>query len=204
MKNKYMVNLLLSRLKKYASLKEEEAAYLAEHLVIKHYAKSEMIFSEGNIARSIYFVLEGCVRLFYNVDGVEKTAFFYTEGDFICAGESYNLEIPAVENYQAIEDSIVVHFDKRMNEKLLENFPVFQNMALIATENELIACQKMLASFITKSPTQRYLKLLETNGALFMRVPQQYIASYLGVSPETLSRIKKRIAKKRLLDERQE
>lgn len=199
-----MVDLFMSRLKKYASLSKDEATYLTKHLVIKKYTKGDMIFSEGNIARSIYFVLEGCVRLFYNVDGVEKTAFFYTEGDFICAGESYNLEIPAIENYQVVEDSVVVHFDKSFNEKLMENFPVFQNIALIATENELIACQKMLASFITQSPTQRYLKLLETNGALFLRVPQQYIASYLGVSPETLSRIKKRVLEKRLLDERQE
>lgn len=199
-----MVDLLMSRLKKYASLNKDEATYLAKHLVIKQYAKGDLIFSEGSIARSIYFVLEGCVRLFYNVDGVEKTAFFYTEGDFICAGESYNLGIPAIENYQAIEDSVVVHFDKNFNEKLMETFPVFQTIALIATENELIACQKMLASFITQKPIQRYLKLLETNGALFLRVPQQYIASYLGVSPETLSRIKKRVVDKHLLDERQE
>jgi len=204
MKNESMVALLLSRFKQYASLKEEEAVYLAEHLVIKHYKKGEMIFSEGHIARSIYFVLEGCVRLFYTVDGIEKTAFFYTEADFICAGESYNLEVPALENYQAIEDSIIMHFDKCMNEQLMAKFPAFQNIALVATENELIACQKMLASFITQSPTQRYLKLLETNGVLFLRVPQQYIASYLGVSPETLSRIKKRIAQKRLLDDGQE
>jgi CRP-like cAMP-binding protein len=199
-----MIDLLLARLEKYASLKEEEAACLAEHLVIKEYTKNEMIFSEGNIARTIYFVLEGCVRLFYNVDGLEKTAFFYTEGDFICAGESYNLEVPAIENYQAIEESVVVHFDKRVNEKLMDSFPIFQNIALVATENELITCQKMLASFITKSPTERYLNLLETNGALFLRVPQQYIASYLGVSPETLSRIKKRSTRKGLLDDGQE
>lgn len=199
-----MVDLLMSRLKKYASLNKDEATYLAKHLVIKQYTKGDLIFLEGSIARSIYFVLEGCVRLFYNVDGVEKTAFFYTEGDFICAGESYNLGIPAIENYQAIEDSVVVHFDKNFNEKLMETFPIFQTIALIATENELIACQKMLASFITQKPTQRYLKLLETNGALFLRVPQQYIASYLGVSPETLSRIKKRVVDKHLLDERQE
>ncbi|WMX17175.1 MULTISPECIES: Crp/Fnr family transcriptional regulator [unclassified Aureispira] len=199
-----MVELLLTRLGKYASLTEEEATYLAEHLVIKKYAKNEVIFSEGNIARTIYFVLEGCVRLYYNVEGIDKTAFFYTEGDFICAGESYNLEVPAIENYQAIEDSIVVLFDKSWNEKLMHAFPVFQHIALVATENELIACQKMLASFVTQSPTQRYVKLLESDGDLFLRVPQQYIASYLGVSPETLSRIKKRIANKRLLDDGQE
>jgi len=191
-----MIDLLLTRLKRYATLSEEEAVYLEEHLVIKKYKKQELFFSEGNIARTIYFVLEGCVRLFYNVDGVEKTAFFYTEEDFICAGESYNLEVPAIENYQAIEDSIIIHFDKCLNKRLMAAFPVFQNIALLATENELIASQKMLASFITQSPTQRYLNLLEVNGALFLRVPQQYIASYLGVSPETLSRIKKRIAQK--------
>lgn len=199
-----MINLLVSRLKKYASLTEEEITYLSTKLVIKTYDKNEVIFSEGSVARTIYFVLKGCVRLFYTVDGLEKTAFFYTEGDFICAGESYNLEVPAIENYQAIEEAVLVHFDKYLNEKLMQSFPVFQNIALVATENELIACQKMLASFVTQSPTKRYLKLLETNGALFLRVPQQYIASYLGVSPETLSRIKKRVAEKHLLDDGQE
>lgn len=191
-----MIEQFLVAIKAYANLSEEAAAYLADRLIVKRYKKGEVIFSEGGIARTIYFVLEGCVRLFYNVEGVYKTAFFYTEGKFICAGESYNLEVPAIENYQAIEDSVLVHFNKQLNKELMALFPVFSNIALIATENELITCQKLLASFVTKSPEERYKELLALNGALFLRVPQQYIASYLGVSPETLSRIKKRVAQK--------
>lgn len=191
-----MIEQFFLAIKAYATLTEAEEASLRKRLVIKKYKKNEIIFSEGNVARTIYFVLEGCVRLFYNVKGVYKTAFFYTEGMFICAGESYNLEVPAIENYQAIEDSVLIHFNKELNNELMALIPAFKNIALVATENELIACQKMLASFITKSPEERYKELLTLNGALFLRVPQQYIASYLGVSPETLSRIKKRIAQK--------
>lgn len=191
-----MIEQFLEAIKPYADLTEEEVAFLANRLVIKEYKKNEIIFSEGEIARTIYFVLKGCVRLFYNVKGSYKTAFFYTEGKFICAGESYNLAIPALENYQVLEDSVLLHFDKELNNELMALFPVFANIALVATENELITYQKMVASFVTKSPEERYKELLTLNGALFLRVPQQYIASYLGVSPETLSRIKKRIAQK--------
>ncbi|BDS12309.1 Crp/Fnr family transcriptional regulator [Aureispira anguillae] len=191
-----MIEQFILRIKEYISVQEEEVAYLRNRLVIKRYKKDEIIFSEGEVARTIYFVLDGCVRLFYNVKGNYKTAFFYTEGKFICAGESYNLGTPARENYQAIEDTVLVHFDKKMNEELVHQFPVFGDLALIVTEQELIAYQKILASFITKSPEERYLELLAENGALFLRVQQQYIASYLGVTPETLSRIKKRIAQK--------
>ena len=69
-------------------------------------------------------------------------------------------------------------------------------MARIATEDELIHYQRMIASFVTKSAEDRFLELIETNPQLFLKVPQQYIATYLGVSPETLSRIKRRVAKK--------
>ena len=132
----------------------------------------------------------------HNVEGNDKTAFFYTEGKFICAGESYTFNIPAIENYQAIEQTEIYIFTKSTNEFLLKKVPKFEVIARIATENELITCQKVIASFVTKSPEERYLDLLDTQRELFQRVPQQYIASFLGVSPETLSRIKARVHKK--------
>lgn len=73
---------------------------------------------------------------------------------------------------------------------------MFEIIAQIATENELITCQKVIASFVTKSAEERYIDLLNTQGDLFHRVPQQYIASFLGVSPEILSRIKVRVVNK--------
>jgi CRP/FNR family transcriptional regulator, anaerobic regulatory protein len=152
--------------------------------------------TEGKISNEIYFVTKGCVRLFYNVEGNDKTAFFYTEGQFICAGESYTFNIPAIENYQAVERTEIYVITKPKIEELLKRSPKFEIIARIATENELITCQKVIASFVTKSAEERYIDLLNTQGTLFQRVPQQYIASFLGVSPETLSRIKARVFKK--------
>lgn len=188
---------LIENIKVYIPLNNNEIQLLKNAVDKKIYQKNELIFSEGKISDEIYFVTKGCVRLFYNVDGNDKTAFFYTEGQFICAGESYTFNIPAIENFQAIEQTELFVFEKSKIESLLKEVPKFEVLARIATENELITCQKVIASFVTKSAEERYIDLLNTNGELFHRVPQQYIASFLGVSPETLSRIKTRVFNKK-------
>ncbi|PIE87182.1 MAG: cyclic nucleotide-binding protein [Bacteroidetes bacterium] len=187
---------LIKHLQPYISLNEQEIELLHNAVERRSYAKNETIFTEGKVAHDIYFVTHGCARLFYNVDGMDKTAFFYTEGQFICAGESYTYGVPAIENYQAVEETELLIFSKEKTEILLREVPRLEIIARIATENELITCQKVIASFVTKSAEERYIDLLNTQGELFQRVPQQYIASFLGVSPETLSRIKARVFKK--------
>jgi len=188
-----MTDNLIQHIEHYTKLNDTEITGLRKILIKKSYSKNEIFFAEGRISKEIYFVTKGCVRLFYNVDGKDRTAFFYTEGQFICAGESFTYGVPAKENYQAIEDTETYVFDKPNYEELMKVSSKFEVIARIATENELITYQKMVASFVTKSAEERYIELLETNSNLFQRVPQQYIASFLGVSPETLSRIKKRI-----------
>lgn len=188
---------LIEYISAYTPLSEKELSLLKRSVEKRTYNKNQIIFSEGKISDEIYFVEKGCVRLFYNVDGTDKTAFFYTESKFICAGESYTFNVPAIENYQAIEETELYIFSKPKVEALLVDMPKFEIIARVATENELITCQKVIASFITKSAEERYSDLLESQGELFQRVPQQYIASFLGVSPETLSRIKARVFKKK-------
>ncbi len=188
---------LIENIKLYTSFNEKEIQLLQNAVEKKIYHKNEIIFKEGKISDEIYFITKGCVRLFYNVEGNDKTAFFYTEGQFVCAGESYTFNIPAIENYQAVEETEIFVFTRTKINILLKEIPKFEVIARIATENELITCQKVIASFVTKSAEQRYIDLLDTQGELFQRVPQQYIASFLGVSPETLSRIKARVFNKK-------
>ncbi|MBL3657206.1 Crp/Fnr family transcriptional regulator [Fulvivirga sp. 2943] len=190
------MDIFYNSLKAYLPLTEEDKKILKEIVQVREINKNEIFFEEGHISDEIYYVLEGCVRLFYNVDVVDKTAFFYTEGQFICAGESYTYNIEARENYQAIEPSKILVFGKNEIEYLLNKSPKFELIARVAVENELITSQKVIASFVTKSPEERYVDLLDTHSDLFLRVPQRYIASFLGVSPETLSRIKARVYKK--------
>jgi CRP-like cAMP-binding protein len=187
---------LIESINIYISLNDSELLLLQNAVEKRTYKKNDVIFTEGKISNEIYFVEKGCVRLFYNVQGNDKTAFFYTEGQFICAGESYTYNMPAIENYQAIEQTEIFVFTKKKSKELLSKAPNLEVIARIATENELITCQKVIASFVTKSAEKRYTDLLNTQGELFQRVPQQYIASFLGVSPETLSRIKRRVYKK--------
>lgn len=187
---------LIETIKLYTSLTSQEIQLLHKAVQQKIYRKNELIFTEGKVADEIYFVINGCVRLFYEVNGNDKTAFFYSEGQFICAGQSYTYNIPAIENFQAIEPTELIIFKKSAIEALLQEVPKLEIIARIATENELITCQKVIASFVTKSAEERYLDLLKTQGQLFLRVPQHYIASFLGVSPETLSRIKARVLQK--------
>ncbi len=188
-----MIEALLVHLERYTHLTQAEKELLLQHAQFRTVEKNELIIREGDLATRIYFLVSGCVRLFYNVNGIEKTAFFYTEGQFICAGESYTYHVPAKENYQAVEQSQLAYFPEENIEQLLKESSKFELLARIATENELINCQHIIASFVTKSAEERYSDLLENRSDLFLRVPQQYIASFLGVSPETLSRIKKRV-----------
>lgn len=195
---------LINQIRNYTDLSKEEIAKLSEVAEKRVFLKNDLIFESGKVSDEIYFLTKGCVRLFYDVDGVDKTAFFYNEGHFICAGESYTFGVPAKENYQAVEQTELYAFTKAGIEKLLDISVKFEIIARIATEDELITCQRMIASFVTMTAEERYIDLLEKQGDLFLRVPQQYIASFLGVSPETLSRIKARIFRKKFLDDSQE
>lgn len=188
-----MFEKFINQINKYGALDESEIKYLREHSKINFYKKSEIILSCVNIQRYVYFVLDGCVRLFYNVDGKDKTAFFYNEGDFIWTHKQQHQEILIQKNYEAIKNTVIVQIDKIAVLDLIKRSSNFQQIVRIEKEQELIAYQQLLAYFITLSAEERFIKLLETNNSLFQRVPQQYIASYLGVSAETLSRIKKRV-----------
>lgn len=191
-----MFEKFIESVSKLGKLENSDISYLRDFSRIQRYKKGETILSAGEVARSIYFVLDGCIRLFYNVDGKDKTAYFYHEGSFIWACKSLNHNIPTQKNYEAIEDSIVVKIDKFALLKLMKSSSNFELITWKGKEQELITYQQLLAHFITLSPEERFMKLLETNKTLFQRVPQQYIASYLGVSAESLSRIKKRVYRK--------
>lgn len=186
----------INYIRKYVNLTEDEVYLLQHSFEVIELHPNETFFSQGQLANEIYFVLQGWIRLFYNVEIEDKTAFFYKQGQFICAGESYNNATPALENYQAITNSRILILTREKIEELLTHYPKLEEIGRIAVENELIASQKVIASFVTQTAEERYLHLLENDRALFQEVPQHYIASYLGISPETLSRIKSRILKK--------
>ena len=103
---------LIENILLYISLNTDEISPLEHSIKKKTYEKHENIFTQGKILHKIYFITKGYERHFYNKDGIHKTGFFYAKGQFIYAGKSYTFNIPAVENYQAVEQTELYEFTK--------------------------------------------------------------------------------------------
>ncbi len=176
----------------FLPLSPEEIAFVKELLPTKTFKKHEYLIRAGEVSKSFYYNVTGFVRLYYIIEGEEKTAYFYGEGSFISAYSSFMNQEPCAFFLQAAEDTEVVVISVEASEKLLAHSPKFEKLARIAMEEEMISLQEIIASLITLNPEKRYLQILERNPEIFQKVPQIQIASFLGVKPESLSRIKKR------------
>ena len=191
-----MIESLITHFEKYVTLDDKEIKFIEDHIPVKTYQKNDIILSQGEVSNAFYFIIDGSVRLYYLNDIEEKTAFFYFENMFVSSYESFTKQTPSSHYLQTMEASklAVISFD--IAYRLLDLFPKFDFLARVMMEEELIVCQDIISSFITMNAEKRYLKLLEKNDQALQRIPQYHLATFLGVTPETLSRIRKRIHKR--------
>lgn len=183
-------------LQQYVSLSSDEVATVEQLLAVTSYSKGEVILKEGEISRAFYFVLKGCCRMYYIVEGLEKNTFFYSEGQFVSSYESFVHQAPSKHYIACIEDCELVCISHQHAAKLLALSSSFEQLSRILMEGELIVYQKMLFSFVAMNAEQRYLAFLQEYPQLIQRIPLYHIASYLGVNAETLSRIRKRVTER--------
>lgn len=177
------------------ALNEEQANAVTECIPIKTFEKGHILLREGQVSNESYFNIKGLVRKYYLVDGEERTTEFYVEKDAISSLQSYNLNVPANHYLECIEDCRLAVLSREKEQELFKRVPNFESLCRVSVEEELGAYQDKLAQFMISSPEKRYLDLMENRPDLLQRVPQYHLASYLGVKPESLSRIRKRIAK---------
>lgn len=176
------------------SLAEKET--IAELMMIRSFRKGTIILREGQISTNCYTILDGCIRQYYLIDGVERTTFFYTEGQTIYTQRGGDKKTPSKHYLACVEDTTITLMTQEDENELFRRFPRFERLSRLALEEELGNYQEMLAAFMTSSPEERYLRLLNNRPELLNRVPHYHLASYLGVKPESLSRIRKRIMQK--------
>lgn len=191
-----MENKIVQLISRFLELTTDEADAFAECIPIKTFKKGDLLLSEGQVSRDSYFVIEGCVRKYYIIDGEERTTEFYVEDESIASLQSYKNRTPANHYFECVEDCrlAVLNYDKE--QELFKRVPKYEALCRMSMENDFGEQQEALAKFITSSPEERYKNLLETRPDLVQRVPQYHLASYLGVKPESLSRIRKRLTKK--------
>jgi len=190
------MNEISKMISKHIALTAKEADVIAECIPIKSFKKGSFLVKEGQIPNESYFVIKGCVRKFYLVEGEEKTTDFYTEEASISSMQSYLKKTPVNHYFECIEDCKLAVLTYEKEHELYERVPGFESLCRISLEVDLAEQQEALATFIMSSPEQRYINLLQNKPELLQRVPQYHLASFLGIKPESLSRIRKRIAKK--------
>ncbi|MEL7589093.1 MAG: cyclic nucleotide-binding domain-containing protein [Prolixibacteraceae bacterium] len=190
-----MQDLLFDFISKYISISEDEKNAIISLDIFRSVKKGTILLKEGQNSKESYFVLKGCIRTYYVLDGDEKTTAFYTEMDALTP-HCVTSKTPSQYYINCIEDSILLISNTDMEEEVNTKFPKFDIMCRMFS-SELLAKNKVdFDEFKTSSPEQRYLNLLQKRPDLIQRVPQHQLASYLGIKPQSLSRLKARILEK--------
>lgn len=186
-------DVIIQYIAQFMPLSEEEAKAVTQMMKFKTFEKGAVLLKEGQVSKLCYFVLKGCIRQYYLVDGEEKTTQFYTEGQPVTPYEGTFKRKPSKYYLSCVEDTIVSVGTPEDEAAFFEKLPRLMPARTMAIEEELGKSQDMLSNYILNSPEERYLHLLKNRPELLERVPQYQLASYLGVTPESLSRIRKRI-----------
>ncbi|WOK07771.1 Crp/Fnr family transcriptional regulator [Imperialibacter roseus] len=190
-----MQDILFDFIAKYITLTEEEKNAINSVDIFRSVKKGTVLLSRGQQSKNSFFVLKGCIRTYYIIDGEEKTTAFYTEMDALTPHCVIN-KAPSDYYISCVEDTILTVSNLDMEEEINAKFPKFEIMCRKMSEELLAKHQIDFDGFKTSSPEQRYLNVLQSRPDLLQRVPQHQLASYLGMTPQSLSRLRARISEK--------
>lgn len=190
------IESLKSYFSKHLPLDEREVDILKTVFKEKKVRRRHFLLQEGDVCQFNSFVVEGCLRM-YMVDdqGKEHNLQFAIENWWILDMESFYLGKPSRLNIEAIEHCIVYQINKEDQFKLFLEYPKFNHIFRVLCENALISTQKRILQNISSTAEERYVDFLDRYPQLFNRISNVQIASFIGVTPEFLSAIRKRIAK---------
>lgn len=177
-------------------LTDDQWKLVTEQFRSRRFRPKEILVHQGEVATEMYFILKGCIRHYYLKEGADRTGYFFFEQDFAGAFESFTTQTPSHQTVEALEETEVLAITYRSLQKLYVDIPAMNQVMRLQLEQRYVVAQNHIASFILHSPEERYRHLIRTIPQITQRLAQHYIASYLGITPISLSRIRNRIAKK--------
>ena len=187
-----MVHPLRAFVEQKVRLEEGAWEVFEKRLSVRQLKKKELFLREGQICRQLGFITKGYVRLYYLLNGEEITKDFNFENFFCGSYASFSLQQPSRFNVIAMEDVELYVFGREDLFGLYDEFASLQKFGRIMMEIMFIRKEQREASFLLDSAEQRYNELVEQNDQILQRVPLKYLASYLGMTAETLSRIRRK------------
>ena len=176
--------------RRYSTMTHDELDLLESILVPMKFAKNEKILAEGETCEHIYWVVKGLVRQFYFKNGKELTEYMATENTIVMSIESLFMEKPSMQVIQALEPTIVYALPKKELEAVAMRSVNIQILYRKILEESLIISQQRADMLRFESAQDRYQKLVKNSPQLVLRAPLVFIASYLQMTPETLSRVR--------------
>jgi CRP-like cAMP-binding protein len=174
---------------------QEIFRYIDKNLIPVNITKGSLLIEPGEICKEIYFVQKGVFRGFIKEGKKEITTWLTAEGELVSAIRSFFLKKGTQENVQALEDSIVLQFSRKKLDYLFDNYPEFNKFARKLLEQYYCDAEERTYINRLSNAELKYSYFLKTRGHLVNRIPLKYVASFLGMTIETLSRIRTRFSK---------
>lgn len=186
---------LMQFMEKATPFSREEIIEIMKDMTIREYKKGTILLKQGEVLNNCYFVLEGCIRQYLiDEDGKEVTINFFTEEQSVAIFKSYKQKTPSEYYLSCLENSTLLVGDDESEKAMYKKYPKLEKVTRGIIEHNFGEEQEERANFMRSIPESRYRMLLEKRPYLINRVPQHQLASYLGITPESLSRIKKRVS----------
>jgi CRP-like cAMP-binding protein len=192
-----MSQKLIEKLLTYIALDEQEERFIGSIFKPRSLAKGEHLLIAGDVCREAVFVESGVFRSYINTGERDATFYFAAEKDFICDYTSFLPQAPSDKNIQALEASVVQVISYEGLHQLYQKVAQGERFGRLIAEEIFLDSIQQLASFYSDKPAVRYRNFVDRFPHLVQRIPQYYIASYVGIEPQSLSRIRRRFAQER-------
>lgn len=190
------LTIFRKHLERYVIFTAEEWEAFVKYLTFSKLKKKQHFSTADTVCDKFGFVVSGSVRYYHIINGEEITNYFSFEEEFVSSYKSFLTKKPTITYIQALEETRLINISYDSLQQMLSN-PILaykmERFGRLIAEHYLCCYEDRMASFITQSPEERYLQLLQTGRDILQRMPQHYIAHYLGITPVSLSRIRKRI-----------
>lgn len=178
---------------KMVDLEEEAWFAMKEKLELQTFNKKDLIVKQGRTCNKVYFICKGAARMYFVLDGVENNTYFSFENEWISSYSSFLTNTPSTIYIEAMKPTQVLALSYDDLHSLYDKFRTAERFGRLIAEYLYTCLEARAYSLLINTPEERYIEALNNNSVLFERVSQRYIASYLGIAPESLSRIRKRL-----------